>query len=98
MPADSVDAVVAAFRAEGMKGSRAQMERFARVAVETLRPSCEETGIELWRCSEGHWSTDPQPEAGHGDGPPFHCPYPCLERVEGPFAAYLSCVAVETCE
>lgn len=43
MPADPVDAVVAAFRAEGMKGDPEEIERFARVAVET----CERDTVRL---------------------------------------------------
>jgi hypothetical protein len=40
--------------------------------------------MELWQCEAGHLTTHTQPDPGAGDGPPFHCPYPCMEPLHGP--------------
>lgn len=37
----------------------------------------------LYRCKAGHVASQVEPEPGYGDGPPYHCPYPCLAPIVG---------------
>ena len=43
--------------------------------------------INLWRCEKGHYTSNPSPAPGCGNGPPFICSYPCLAPCAGPLSA-----------